>query len=82
MSDGSEDIHWLRYAAAYGIDYQWYIEEQECYDVKIWEEYSAEADVALVAACVFFPAKDVEHQWEADDDIDYRETIVLNHEAE
>ena len=82
MTDGSEDIHWLRYAAAYGIDYQWYIEKQECCDVEIREEDSAETNVALVTACVFFPAEEIEHQWESDDDVYYWEAFVFNHETE
>ena len=82
MTDGVEDIHWIWYSAAYWIDYQWYIEKQECRDVEIREENSAETNVALVRASVFFPAEEIEHQRETDDDVYYWEAFVFDHETE
>ena len=39
-------------------------------------------DVALVGTHVFFPAGEVEHQREADEEVDDRKAFVLNHQSE
>ena len=77
-----DDIHRIGCSATYRIDYQRDIKENECYYVKIRKERSAELDVALVEASVFFPAEEIEHQGETDYDVDYRERFVFDYQAE
>lgn len=76
-----DDVDRGCHSAAERIKYYRNVEEDESPDEEVRAEESAHLQVALVRAHVAIPAGEVEHQGEADDEVDYREAIRLDHEA-